>query len=77
MTTTQNIFSLIPHRRDAALTVVQFVSGPKSAAGLLRDVCCNAVTGYVRETTGGAMVPRHAAERVAAELVRAWGWTRA
>ena len=69
-------FSRFINRLDRQLTGFNAEAGADNAT-LLRDVCCNSTTGYVRQLRpGGAVnVPNHAADKVEAHLVKL-GWTR-
>lgn len=70
MTTT---FDRYINRKDKALTA--FASADNTA--LLKTICTNSATGYVRQLVpgGSVNVPNHAADAVEQHLI-AKGWTR-
>jgi hypothetical protein len=73
-----NQFRTAQNRKHRDLTVFAAVDASQNDA-LLRDICSNATTGYVRQDRGAGFptsVPSHAAEKVADHLVR-FGWERA
>ena len=79
MTTQENenstglTFDRFPNRKDKALTGFSSTNN----AALLRAICTNSTTGYVRQlvTDGPVSVPNHAADAVEAHLVKR-GWVR-
>lgn len=64
-------FKMFENRKDKEL--VGFSAADNAA--LLKEICTNSTTGYVRQLTpGGAVsVPKHAAEAVKAHLISK-GW---
>ena len=67
------MFRSYENRLDRALVV--FTCDDNAA--LLRAICCNPVTSYVRKCDNGSVsVPKHATENVAKHL-ESHGWTRA
>lgn len=71
-----NTYSRFINRLDKQLTGFDAISG--NNAGLLKAVCQNSATGYVRQLkTGGSVnVPNHAADAVAKHLATL-GWVQA
>lgn len=66
-------FRTFENRKDRAL--IGFSAADNAA--LLKDICTNSATGYVRQMREGGpvSVPKHAANRVEAHLVKL-GWVR-